>query len=463
MKLLTDLDQLVEKVRSSYVQEYLYEVLATYRAGAYRQAVAALWVVVCIDIIEKIRELSLAGDREAQEIERSIDAATDTKRMLEIESNLLNYAEGNLELISPIDKKFLERIKEDRNICVHPSFQKDGRHISIPAEVVRSHIVSACTILFVNAPTRGKVYLNQIYDRITEESFPTDKELAFTYLSSAAYLGRAKESLIRNIAVVLLKRLFKDTTQIDISGIQRLNAALSAISRINANAYATALRDNLSRLLAIADDNIIKRYFLFCSSDYSSWTFLDHALRVRIQHLISTLPADQVIKYKISEAAQNIEAIANELSRAVSRFEVADQEAVISHGSAKIFKALAIQHFIDSSSFDATYRIGTKVLIPHIDYFDQNDIKTLLEGAANNRGWRRINQVLPAGGVDEIFTALFSTCRQKNIAMQEWVDFWNIVKDKPHNFDVLWQAMADAGLIEYTAPVQNWPVAPPLT
>jgi hypothetical protein len=40
--------------------------VASYRAGAFRAAIVATWIAVCFDVIEKIRELALSGDKEAE-------------------------------------------------------------------------------------------------------------------------------------------------------------------------------------------------------------------------------------------------------------------------------------------------------------------------------------------------------------------------------------------------------------
>jgi len=64
---LTDLDELVQRVRNERSKEYLKEAIISYRSGAYRAALIVTWISVCVDIIEKIRELSLEGDSVAKD------------------------------------------------------------------------------------------------------------------------------------------------------------------------------------------------------------------------------------------------------------------------------------------------------------------------------------------------------------------------------------------------------------
>jgi hypothetical protein len=63
--------------------------------------------------------------------ERIIKALPITGRCLAFENGILDIACNQLELISTIEKIHLERLKEDRNICAHPTFSIDGSHFHL--------------------------------------------------------------------------------------------------------------------------------------------------------------------------------------------------------------------------------------------------------------------------------------------------------------------------------------------
>ena len=63
---LTDLDELILRCRDDRAKAYVREAVASYRAGAFRSAIVATWIAVCFDFIEKLQELALAGDKEAE-------------------------------------------------------------------------------------------------------------------------------------------------------------------------------------------------------------------------------------------------------------------------------------------------------------------------------------------------------------------------------------------------------------
>jgi hypothetical protein len=131
----------------------------SYREGAYRTATGTIWAAVCADNIEKIRELASFGDLEIKTKSDRLDQILERHNaagMMEFERDLLEVACGKLQLISNSEKRGLERIKEDRNKAVHPSFHDDGTHLTFLPEVTRAHIVTACTTLFRSCQRKAR-------------------------------------------------------------------------------------------------------------------------------------------------------------------------------------------------------------------------------------------------------------------------------------------------------------------
>jgi hypothetical protein len=141
--MLADLDELVLRCRDERARSYIAEAVGCYRASAYRSAIVATWIAVCYDIIDKLRELSLAGDKAAEEVLEMLDAArraNDLPRTLKLERELIDLARDRFELISHLEHVDLERLREDRNRCAHPSLISDEVKFSASAELARTHI-----------------------------------------------------------------------------------------------------------------------------------------------------------------------------------------------------------------------------------------------------------------------------------------------------------------------------------
>lgn len=441
---LTDLDELTQRIRNTYVKEYVTEALTAYRAGAYRAAIATIWVAVCIDIIEKIRELSLAGDAQAKTLEAELDGITmdNIQAMQRFEGKLIEVASKNLQFISHFEDLQLERIKQDRNFCVHPTFQSDGKHITISPEVARNHLVNACNALFIHAPTKGKVFIEEIYNRITEPSFPSDAEKVHIILSSDHFLGRARPSLIRNLAIVLLKRLFIDPQKIEISLIAKIVASLKSIGRISHEDYTSAMQDCLCRFLVSANELQFKRIFPFLKENPDCWGVLDTTTRIKAEEAVQTFDANNFVKYQLPQVAECIGGLRSPIHDKLCSFEVADQISVIGSSPTPVFKDKAIELFVSSASFNSAYDRGQNLLLPNADFFNEKDIKSILNGSLENREYANINQIMHAGGIDSVFSELFVKTKNNIRHSKEiWVEFWHKCIEKSYLLPALQEAL----------------------
>jgi hypothetical protein len=62
---LVDIDELALKCRDEAARSYIAEAVQCYKSGAYRSCVVATWIAVVFDIVYKLRELDLTGDKRA--------------------------------------------------------------------------------------------------------------------------------------------------------------------------------------------------------------------------------------------------------------------------------------------------------------------------------------------------------------------------------------------------------------
>ncbi len=177
--LLEDLDELTLRCRDEKAKKYIAEAVSSYRAGAFRSAIVATWIAVCFDVIEKLRELALAGDKQAEAQVKDIDLTRrtgDLARALKFERELLQISKDIFELISPLEAIDIERLQEDRNRCAHPSLSSDDLAYAPSAELARLHIHSAVTHLLQHPPVQGKYALDRLTSEIDSEYFPTTEK-----------------------------------------------------------------------------------------------------------------------------------------------------------------------------------------------------------------------------------------------------------------------------------------------
>ncbi|GAA3216947.1 hypothetical protein ACFO1B_15735 [Dactylosporangium siamense] len=159
---MTDLERQVSRVWSADVRRLIDEATRCYNAGAIRASIVATWTAVIADIIDKVIELADGGDADAQRFRATVENARDlgittagVQAMQKIEDGLLALAQ-RFELVDSVAARELERIREDRNLCVHPPLRRHGETYDPRPEVARAHLAVALTTLLVHPPTQGR-------------------------------------------------------------------------------------------------------------------------------------------------------------------------------------------------------------------------------------------------------------------------------------------------------------------
>ncbi len=451
MKLhLSNLDEMLQLVRNNHSKNYLNEAIASYRTGAYRASLITTWIAVCVDIIEKIRELSLAEDPAAQKIEQRLDNIdqNDPSSMLAFEKDLLDIACDELQLISAIEKSHLERLKNDRNVCAHPTFSEDGNQFSPQAELSLSYIVQAANYLLVHPPVKGKVVIQRLFELINEPSFPVDEEKAFTLLSSENNLGRVRESSVRNLSIILLKRVFRDDAGLPFDLLFKITASLGVISRLYPPIYQSVMGSKLGPMLSEATDKQLKRVFPFLISRNEVWNKVDSADRVRIDGLIDSMSVDDLVKYRLGKLAEVNFNIKEKLISVVDNLKIIDRSKLMSGLPTITLKRHAIELFSDSRSFDSAEYRGVNLILPLSEKFDEYDLKSILSGAIENRGAHGINQILNAGSIGYFFSQLYRETKNSQINHDIiWNDFINELNKIKKSYQELVDLMVEDGLL----------------
>lgn len=462
MKLhLSNLDELIQKVRNDHSKNYLNEAIASYRTGAYRASLITTWIAVCVDIIEKIRELSIGEDAAAKKIEQRLNAIkpNDPSSMLEFERDLLDLACDELELISAIEKSHLERLKNDRNICAHPTFSEDGNQFSPHAELSLSYIVQAANYLLMHPPVKGKVVIARLFELINEPSFPEDEEKAFTLLASENNLGRVRESSVRNLSIILLKRVFKDEAGISPELLNRISSSLGAISRLYPVTYLEVVESKLGQMLAEATDKQLKRVFPFLILRNDIWNKIDSAEKIRIDGLIGSMSAEELVNYKLARLSEINFDIKEKFIGVANSLESSDLSKLMSDLPSILLKEQAISLFSDSRSFDAAEFRGINMILPLCDKLEEADMKSIFSGALNNTGSFGINQILNAGSIGYFLSQLYAETKSSQINHRAvWKEFWAQLNEANFSYSSLEELMVEDGLIEAPELIDDAPI-----
>lgn len=291
---LVDLDELILKCRNNSSKEFIREAVVSYRAGAYRSSIVSCWVAVCYDLIEKLRELALAGDKQAEKKVEELDKIhhnNDTDGSLRFERQILSFARDNLELLSKIEHDDLDRILKDRHRCAHPSLNAEGGKYTPPAELARLHIHSAVTHLMQHKPAQGKYALSIVNEQMQSEYFPTDKAKVLETLQSGP-LFRGRPSLIRNFISFQIKALIIGG-KLPFNTFTKVTESLNAVAAMHPEVYQEYCSEILPQVFDRATDDSFPQVTRGICKLEHGWEFLNDVQHHKLENYVSRLPTDQ--------------------------------------------------------------------------------------------------------------------------------------------------------------------------
>lgn len=377
---LEDLDELTLRCRDDKARQYIAEAVASYRAGAFRSAIVAAWIAVCFDVIEKLRELALAGDKEAERHVQDIDATRrtgDLTRALKFERELLDLAKDKFELISPLEFVDLERLQADRNRCAHPSLTADDQAYVPSAELARLHIHSAVTHLLQHPPVQGKYALDRLLQEIDSDYFPSSVKEAKVAFESGP-LRRPRESLVRNLVLVLAKVLL--TGAPEWKRRMRIAAALQATQELHPNQYSRTLAEKLSPMLRAVPDADLLAAIGFLERIPDTWQYLEPDVRQRLRNYVSELPGEHLDEVAFLLGFAPLQ------TQARHRVKVATKKELSTTLFLDVPNEVAdrfITLYLDSRSFDDA-NDWAKQMFFHTGDFNAEHVRRVLSGVAKN-------------------------------------------------------------------------------
>lgn len=293
---LEDLDELILKCRNNLAREYIRESVACYRAEAYRSAIVSCWVAVCFDLIGKIRELSLAGDKQAEEKIVVLDAIhrdNDTNKSMKFEREILEFARDKLELISALEYADLDRILKDRHRCAHPSLNADGEQYAPPAELARLHIHSAVTHLLQHEPAQGKFALDRIISQLHSKYFPSGREEVLKAFHNSP-IRRARPSLVKNFISVLVKELMLEEAK-DYTHTTKLVESMHAVFKMHRKIYEERCAEILPDVMSRVSDGNLHQATTKIVRIPSAWESLGETQQSRLTAFVQRLPTQHFV------------------------------------------------------------------------------------------------------------------------------------------------------------------------
>lgn len=383
---LVQLEELVLRCRDVQARRYIAEAVACYNAGAYRACIVTTWIAVVFDIIGKLRELDMTGDAEAKAVlERfaSHQENRDIDSILRFERGVLDVAKDGFELLSPLEYDDLKRLQEDRNRCAHPSMASEEDVYSPSAELARLHLRSAVSHLMARPPVQGKAAMERVLRDVRSEYFPSGIREATAYLSGGP-LARPRESLVRNLIIVLLKEITRDCPRDAMkTAVQRLNG-ISAIRSMHMQIVDRCLTESLSSLLEQMPEDRLVFAAAIVAGITDSWSFLRDHVRTKLTQYVLAMPQEDVVPALAwSLGCENLRTQAEKRLEKVTEAEYEAVARLCRYQPADIFIRFGSKRLESSRSF-AVANEAARILTRYTYYMTPSDTSRIVSAICTN-------------------------------------------------------------------------------
>lgn len=299
---ISDIEVLALQCRSDNSRLYVEEAIRCYRAGAYRAAIVSTWVAVVFDLMDKIRELSVNGDAVAtaehtrfESYLDQIDAGNEQgiRNALEFERTILKTCRDSFQLFDQHQYTDLDRLREDRHRCAHPSFQRLGQPYQPSPEQARLHLRNAVSHVMALPPVQGKAALATLRTLVTSQFFPLDVAKAAIQLR-ASPLGRPTASLLRGFVDSLVFEFV--TKESELFGKVPAAVALSATFSMFPAEVEPRVRQQLSKAIVAVPDAELAYAVALLTHVTWAWEGLAANAQDKVSNFIKQCTADQVVQ-----------------------------------------------------------------------------------------------------------------------------------------------------------------------
>lgn len=381
---IISLDELALSCRDTRTKLHLEEALACYKVGAFRSCIVATWNAVVFDIIYKLGELKLTGDSKAEKKIGEIDkhcreGDAGIKKAQDLEKNILDLALTEFDLFSPLDKKDLERLFQDRNRCAHPSMQSTDDPYQPTAELARLHLRNAVDIVLKRPPVQGKAALDRIWQDIRSEYFPTDYDNALKYFENGP-LQRARKSLIRSVIIGLTKTVLNNS--LPDAERQRIIAALHAVHSMHRAEVETILDECLADIVNGVHDENLWAVVQYMRELEGSFSYVNVAVQNKITQYVSTVTG--VALSFVVRNAMEVDELRESAIRRLGELSVTEVRELIDAKTYPAYIDHVIERFNASTAFAESNECAEKLIMPLASSFNADQYRKVLESIRSN-------------------------------------------------------------------------------
>lgn len=432
---MAELESLMTQVWNADARPFVDEAWRCYGSGALRASIAATWTAITTDIITKLVYLADEGDAAAVDFRTSVTRAQEqgispngVRAMQDIEAKVLEKAQ-QFELVDAIGRRELERIREDRNLCVHPSLRVYGEAFEPHPEVTRGHLAVALSTLLVHPPAQGARILNAFISYTCDPSFVA----ALSHIQ-ATFFDRVRTNARKNLASLAakhaLRELDPDGRLSPLEYANRCAVVLRAFAERDRALVSSAVVAQREPFQQIDGQAQVRALIRMGDQDYF-WDMVDGPLAERLDGLLTIptdlapwdpLPSDLAVQFTILRSEQARRHLPR-LATGFTTLGTLQQMSVAELAQSHFFVPTAVGAVKEAWSYRVGEQAG-RILLQHATFLRVDDLRTALQAWAEN------GQCREAADMPELAVSLFYATRHLGPQQSEiFGNFLALVKD----------------------------------
>lgn len=411
---ITNIDELVNFCIDEQARQHIAEAITCYKANAFRSCIIATWLAIVFNFIHKLRELELAGDKEAKVVLEELETIrvnNDVSGSAAFEQKLLDRAKDKFELISTEEYKDLKNLHDTRHRCAHPSMNMDEEIYQPTPELTLHYVRIAVTYLLQYPPVQGKAALDRLMVDVNSIYFSDTVEKAVIRFKHSP-LSKARNVLVRNFVIRLLKALLRD--QHDNNSENRHIVAFNAVWQMYSLVTEKTLTEKLSELMSSLNDEQLEIAVKRLRGIPNYKKFLEPGIGDKVKMCLNNIwSKDPTLGLLIALEEEDTRAEAVEH---LKQIDVQKLLLLVNDKPHPDFVPRAVEFYVESESYDSANTRGTELIIPLAEYLTVKQIEIIIKGISEN------TQVEGSFKVKDVLNCIQSTSK---ISKEE---FNNLIK-----------------------------------
>ncbi|MFD8727803.1 hypothetical protein [Streptomyces sp. NPDC059611] len=441
---MIDLEERVKRVFNPDLRPLVGEAYRCYASGSARGAIVLTWTAVCADIIAKAQILHEEGESQARPLVDDVERAQGSTEseaipiMLALEKSLLDTAE-KLELIDFTQRKQLERIRDDRHLCAHPSIRPLGELYEPTMEYARAHLAAALDAVLIHPPSQGRKIVNSFLKHVVDPGFVYNTEyLTHTFFDRVRPSARFKvvEAAAKFAVLTIEDPAIKIAPD---EFADRMGKCLRAFAARDADLVEKSVAKQMTRL-GTADPSVQLQALGRLGDLPAFWSSLGAPVRNLLNARIETIGARGPNKDVTTAEAKALALVAHPelratlpaLTEAFSTLGNLPRPDIIGQRPDPYFTPFLAPLLNDVRYFDRAEEVAEKAVLPCAGFLSLSDLEQILvEWNDNDQCWGRA----AAGNLVELYTLTAHLGDERRI-------LWKPIMDELRGDDRLFNRIA---------------------